>query len=98
MSLDPQALFAILAMMGATYLTRVAGFLLPARLDLSPRMQAAFEAIPAAVLVAVIAPSLLATGWRETLASLIAALAATRLPLIGVVLVGVAAIVALRQF
>ncbi len=38
MSLDPQALLAILAMMGATYFTRVVGFLLPARLDvLEPR-------------------------------------------------------------
>lgn len=97
MSLDPQALLAILAMAAVTFATRVAGFLLPARPQLSPRWQAAFEAIPAAVLVAVVAPTILATGWRETLASLIAMAAATRAPLIGVVTIGVAAIVLLRQ-
>ncbi|MBA4270690.1 MAG: hypothetical protein C0447_14955, partial [Methylobacterium sp.] len=69
---------------------------LAGRLQLSPRAQAAFDAIPPAVLVAVIAPSALATGWPETAAALLAALAATRLPLLGVVAVGVAAVVALR--
>jgi predicted branched-subunit amino acid permease len=82
---------------GATFATRIAGFLLPDKLNLGPRARAALDAIPAAVLVSVIAPSMLATGWRETAASLIAALAATRAPLIGVVAIGVAAVVLLRQ-
>ena len=97
MSVDLQVLLAIAAMTAATYATRLAGFLLQGRLDLSPRMKAALDAIPAAVLVSVVAPSMLATGWRETLASAVAALAAMRLPLIGVVGVGVAAIVLLRH-
>lgn len=97
MSLDAQTLLAILAMAAVTYATRIAGFLAPQRPHLSPRWQAAFEAIPAAVLVALVAPTILATGWRETAASLVAILAATRLPLIGVVAIGVAAIVALRH-
>ncbi|WP_439494068.1 AzlD family protein [Bosea sp. (in: a-proteobacteria)] len=96
MTLDPQTLLAILGMAIATYATRLAGLALAGRLQLSPRAQAAFDAIPPAVLVAVIAPSALATGWPETAAALLAALAATRLPLLGVVAVGVAAVVALR--
>lgn len=96
MTLDPHTLLAILAMAIATYATRLAGLALAGRLQLSPRAQAAFDAIPPAVLVAVIAPSALATGWPETAAALLAALAATRLPLLGVVAVGVAAVVALR--
>ncbi|MBA4271349.1 MAG: AzlD domain-containing protein [Bosea sp. (in: a-proteobacteria)] len=96
MTLDPQTLLAILGMALATYATRLAGLALAGRLQLSPRAQAAFDAIPPAVLVAVIAPSALATGWPETAAALLAALAATRLPLLGVVAVGVAAVVALR--
>ena len=52
-------------------------------------LQAALDAIPPAVLVAVTAPSLLATGWRETVASAITIVAATRPPLIGTVAVGV---------
>lgn len=97
MSVDLKVFLALLAMTAATYATRVAGFLLPEKLELGPRARAALEAIPAAVLVSVVAPTMLATGWRETAASLIAALAATRAPLIGVVGVGVAAIVLLRQ-
>lgn len=96
MTLDPHNLLAILGMAIATYATRLAGLALAGRLQLSPRAQAAFDAIPPAVLVAVIAPSALATGWPETVAALLAALAATRLPLLGVVAVGVAAVVALR--
>ncbi len=96
MTLDPHNLLAILGMAIATYATRLAGLALAGRLQLSPRAQAAFDAIPPAVLVAVIAPSALATGWPETAAALLAALAATRVPLLGVVAVGVAAVVALR--
>ncbi len=96
MSVDPLNLLAILGMAIVTYATRVAGLALAGRLDLPPRAQAAFDAIPAAVLIAVIAPSALATGWAETAAAAITALAATRLPLLGVVAVGVLAVVGLR--
>ncbi|KFC73797.1 putative membrane protein [Bosea sp. LC85] len=97
MTLDALNLIAILGMAAVTYLTRIAGLALAGRLDLSPRAQAAFDAIPPAVLVAVIAPSALATGWVETGAALLAALAATRLPLLAVVAVGVLAVVGLRM-
>ena len=98
MSIEPATLAAILAMAAVTYATRLAGIFLVGRLDLSGRARAAFEAIPAAVLIAVIAPVLLATGWRETLAAAITAVAASRLPLLPTVGVGVAAVVALRAF
>ena len=96
MRLDPATLLAILAMAIVTYGTRVAGLFLAERLTLSGRAKAAFEAIPAAVLVAVIAPMALATGWPETVASAITALAAFRLPLLATIAVGVASVVALR--
>lgn len=96
MSLDPINLLAFLGMAIVTYATRIAGLSLAGRLSLSPRAQAAFDAIPPAVLVAVIAPSALATGWAETAAAAIAALAATRLPLLGVVAIGVVAVVGFR--
>lgn len=97
MKIDPTTLLAILGMAVATYLTRIAGLFVAGNLRLTGRAKAAFDAIPPAVLIAVIAPSALATGWRETLAAAIAALAATRLPLLAVVGVGVAAVVALRH-
>lgn len=97
MTVEPRVLLAIAVMAAITYATRVAGLAFGRRLSLGPRGQAVFDAIPPAVLVAVIAPSAIATGWAETGAALVAAFAAARLPLLGVIAVGVAAVVALRQ-
>ena len=83
-------------MAAVTYATRIAGIFLARHLQLTGRMKAAFDAIPPAVLVAVIAPKVLTTGWPESVAALITLLAATRLPLLAVIVTGVAAIVALR--
>lgn len=94
MRLDPVTLLTILLMAAATYGTRVAGLFFADRLALTGRAKAAFEAIPAAVLVAVIAPT--ATGWPETAAAAITAVAALRLPLLATIAVGVAAVVVLR--
>ncbi len=96
MSLDGTTLLAILGMALATYGCRLTGLLLGGRLALSGRAKAALDAIPPAVLTAVIAPTLLATGWPETLAGAVTILAALRLPLIGVIATGVAAVVVLR--
>ena len=98
MRIDPATLLTILGMAAVTYFTRIAGLLFGDRLALSGRAKAAFEAIPPAVLVAVIAPMALATGWRETVAAAITAVAATRLPLLATIAVAVAAIVLLRRF
>ena len=96
MRLDPTTLIAILSMAVITYLTRAAGIFVAGRLALHGRAKAAFDAIPPAVLVAVIAPMALATGWRETLAALLTAIVAARLPLLATIATGVLAVVALR--
>ena len=96
MSLDAGTLLAILAMATVTYGLRLSGLALAGRLKLEGRAKAAFDAIPPAVLTAVIAPALFATGWAETLAGAATILAATRLPLIGTILVGVATVVLAR--
>jgi uncharacterized membrane protein len=96
MTLDPVTLATILAMAIVTYATRTAGLVVADRLALSGRAKAAFDAIPPAVLVAVIAPSALATGWPETLAAAVTFAAAMRLPLLATIAVGVAAVVGLR--
>jgi branched chain amino acid efflux pump len=97
MSLDHITLLAILLMALATLLTRTAGLLLVGRFRPSGRGKAAFDAIPPAILTAVIAPAVLTSGPAEAIAGLITAVAAFRLPLLGTVLVGVAAIVVLRS-
>ncbi|MFO1148190.1 MAG: AzlD domain-containing protein [Alsobacter sp.] len=96
MSIDPQTLLAIAAMSAVTYATRAAGLLIAHRLALTGRLKVAFDEIPAAVLTAVIAPTVLATGWPETVAALLTMLVAFRLPLLGTVAVGVIAVVLLR--
>ena len=96
MSIDTTTLLAILAMAAVTYLTRVAGLLVADRLVLTGRSKAAFDAIPPAVLVAVVAPTALTTGWAEAVASAITVLAAFRLPLLATVAVGVVSVVVLR--
>ena len=95
-SVDPITLLAIVAMAVVTYFTRVAGLFVADRLVLSGRAKAAFNAIPPAVLVAVIAPTALTTGWAEVMATAITALAATRVPLLATVVIGVVSVVLLR--
>jgi uncharacterized membrane protein len=95
-TLDPTTLATILMMAAVTYATRIAGIFVADRLILTGRAKAAFEAIPPAVLISVIAPTALATGWPETLAAAITMIAALRLPLLATMAVGVAAVVALR--
>ncbi len=97
MTLDTTTLIAILAMAAVTYLTRIAGLLVADRLVLTGSAKAAFDAIPPAVLVAVIAPTALTTGWAEAIAAAITAVAAFRLPLLGTVAVGVVSVVILRN-
>jgi uncharacterized membrane protein len=96
MRVDSVILLTILAMAVITYGTRIAGLLLAKRLALRGRAKAAFDAIPPAVLIAVIAPTALATGWPETAAAAITMLAALRLPLLATIGVGVASVVVLR--
>lgn len=96
MNVDPGTLLAIVMMSAVTYFTRLAGFLLASRLTLRGRARAAIDAIPPAVLFALIAPMALTHGWPETLAAVAAGIAAARLPLLGVIAVGVAAVVVLR--
>jgi uncharacterized membrane protein len=96
MSLDIHTFLAILAMAAATILTRVSGVFLLRYLSIGEQTREALDAIPPAVLMAVIAPTALATGWAETIACAVTALAALRLPLLVCVLIGVASVVALR--
>lgn len=96
MTLDANTLLAILAMAAATILTRVSGVFLIRFLSIGDEMREALDAIPPAVLMALIAPTALATGWAETIACAATAIAAFRLPLLPSVAVGVATVVAMR--
>lgn len=90
------ALFAILGMAAATYATRIAGLWLVRRLQVRGRAKAALDAVPPAILMAVIAPQAVTGGIAESLAAVVTVLAALRLPLIVAVATGIATVVALR--
>lgn len=82
-----------------TYLTRIGGHLVLSRFGaLHPRVEAALNAVPAAVLTTIVAPTFFTHTWQEAMALVIAGLAALRLPLLGMFAVGWVAIVALRAF
>ena len=96
MTLDLQTLLAILGMAGVTYLTRIAGYWVVARMALKGRLAAALEAVPGSVLIAVIVPTILLTGPAESLAALITLALAWRLPVLAAVVGGIVSVVLLR--
>jgi uncharacterized membrane protein len=97
--MSADALLAILGMALATYATRVAGLFLMRGVVVRGRLKAALDALPPAILVSVIAPTILLTGNAERIAGLLAVASAWfRLSLIVTVLVGVVSVIVLRQF
>ena len=96
MTLDLNTIIAILAMAAATVFTRISGLVLIRHVEMDERRRTAIEAIPPAVLMAVIAPTAFAAGWAETLACAATAIAARRLPMLVSVAIGVATVALLR--
>ena len=92
-------LLAIIGMGLATYSTRLSGLLLMRGVVVQGRLKTALDAVPPAVLVAVITPTIFMTGKAETLAAVVTALTAFfRLPLLAVIFIGVASVVGFRFF
>ena len=97
MGLDPITLLAIACMAIVTYATRAGGLWLSNRFDLSERAGAWLDAIPGAILVSLVAPTVLTGGLAEALAAVAVVLVALRtgsLPL--AMVTGVGAVVVLR--
>jgi len=81
----------------ATYITRIAGYVILSRFGkIHYRIEAALDATPIAVLSALVAPSLISKGPAETLALLFAGYLATRLSMLFTVPLGLLAVVLLR--
>ncbi len=93
--MSADGLLAILVMAVATYATRIGGMLLGGYLPKTGRVRQALDALPAAVLTAVIAPAVI-TGSAEMIAAALTLLAALRLPMIVAVLVGMGSVAILR--
>ena len=82
---------------GLTYVTRFAGHLLLARVErIPPRLEAALNAVPAAVITTIVAPVLITGDWPERVAILLAGVLSLRLPVIVVVAIGTAFVAVAR--
>ncbi|CAN7478690.1 AzlD family protein [Rhizobium leguminosarum] len=74
MEFDLHMALVILAAAVATFATRIGGYILITRMkSIPPRVEAALNAVPAAVLTTLVAPAFFIGGWESKLA-LIAAL------------------------
>lgn len=99
MNIDPHTLLLIMLMGLATYSTRIAGYWLLRGRIITGRMQVALDAVPPAILMAVIAPKIFMAGPAEMIAgALTLGAALLRLPLLLVIAVGMAGVVVLRSF
>jgi uncharacterized membrane protein len=81
----------------ATYATRLSGFIIGPFLPEEGRLRQALDAVPAAVLTAVVAPTIV-SGPAELIASIATIIAARRLPALGAIAVGVGAVLVGRHF
>ncbi|MCQ8783976.1 AzlD family protein [Mangrovibrevibacter kandeliae] len=82
---------------GLTYLTRSGGHLVLSRFErVPPRLAAALNAVPAAVLTTLVAPVLLTGDWPERVAIVLSLFLALRLPLIATVALGTAMVALAR--
>lgn len=89
--------FAILGGALLTYLTRIGGHMVLSRFErINPRVEAALNAVPAAVLTTLVAPAAFTQGWPEFVTLIVAGVAALRLPTLGMFALGWVTIVALR--
>ncbi|BCH59098.1 membrane protein [Agrobacterium vitis] len=99
MDLDPSMVAIILAAALATYLTRAGGYLVISRFKtLPPRVDAALNAVPAAVLTTLVAPAFYAGGMEVKFAMLLGLVVGLRFSLIPMLLTGWGAAVLIRQF
>ena len=89
-------LLPIVLMAFVTYLTRITGYAVLRNRVLSPRALAVMDAVPGCVLIAVIAPSFVSNQPSGLLALALTLAAATRLPLLPTVIIGVASAGILR--
>lgn len=81
----------------ATYGTRLGGYWLLQGRPITGRAKAALDAVPPAILTAVIAPAVFLKGWPEMVAGVVTMVAAMlRLPLLVTIAIGVGSIALIR--
>ncbi|HKF70514.1 MAG TPA: AzlD domain-containing protein [Stellaceae bacterium] len=94
-----EVLLAFLAMAAVSYGIRLAGYLVGGRMHEHPRLRAALDQLPAAILIALVVPIVTRGGPAEWLAAAVVAALAWYVDLLLIPLAaGVIAVVLLRGF
>lgn len=94
--IDTTSVLTILGMAAVTYLTRIAGYLLVRRLKIGQRAARVLEAAPGCVLISVIAPWFVSDRPADLLALAMTLAAASRLPMLATVMIGIGSAALLR--
>jgi uncharacterized membrane protein len=95
----PYMTLLIAAAAAATFLTRIAGYVLVKRLkSMPPRLEAALNAVPAAVLTSLVAPAFFYGEIDVKVAMLASLLVGWRYGAIPMLIVGWATVMLMRQF
>ena len=91
----PDTVWLVIILTGlVTYITRSGGYVVLARFrKLHPRVEAALEAVPGAVLVTLVLPAILNNGPLEIVAMAVALLASFRMSPIAVLAIGMAIVI-----
>jgi uncharacterized membrane protein len=78
---NPHMVLLIAAAAVVTFLTRIGGYILIVKMTrIPPRVEAALNAVPAAVLTTLVAPAFFIGGWDTKVAMLAALLVGLRYP------------------
>ncbi len=93
----PEMIFLILTLAVLTYFTRAAGHIILSRFKyINPRLEAALDAVPAAVIAALVMPAALTSGTPEFVGAALAVGLSYRLSMLSVVVISTAAVAVLR--
>lgn len=96
--LSREVLLVIAALAGVTYVTKAGGLWLLERIELSDGVEVWLEALPGAILVAILVPELVAGGPREWAAGAVVLAVAYRTSnILLTILVGVGTILLFRR-
>jgi uncharacterized membrane protein len=94
---DTMTLITILGMAGVTAFTRVIGYWMMAKVQISGRLAGALDAVPGAILIAIVTPAAFSAGPAEAIAAIVTVVLAWRFPMLIAIAGGVVCVVLLRH-
>jgi uncharacterized membrane protein len=98
LAVDSHTLLLIVMAAVATYMTRIGGHVLMNNMKrIPPRIESALNAVPAAVLTTLVAPSFVYGDWDIKIAMTLALIVGLRFPGLTILVIGWAAVMAARH-